>query len=86
MVGIKPINLNSKLMGGFPACCGKETVVEMILHKQLDFLQLCALGTPQHRPEQSSTIVNHVVLGGPGPGSWHGIAATAELLSGCFSL
>lgn len=89
MVGIKPVNLNSKLMGGFPACCGKETVVEMIAHKQLDFLELCASGTPHYRPEQPSAIVswfNHTVLGGPGPGSWCGITATAELLSGCFSL
>lgn len=33
IVGIKHTNLNNKLITGFTACCGKETLVMMIPHK-----------------------------------------------------
>lgn len=33
IVGIKHTNLNNKLITGFTACCGKETLVVMIPHK-----------------------------------------------------
>lgn len=46
-LAIKPVNLNSKLIIGFPACCGKEAVMVMIPNKGLYSLWPCTLATPQ---------------------------------------
>jgi len=60
IVGIKLVNLNSKLITGSPACCGKKTVVVMILH---DFVLCGHARRPllNCRCDQPSAVIKQIL-------------------------